>query len=87
MANLKSSKKNIKSIATKTPQNNMYKAKVKNAIKNCEKAILENDYEKATEYLNLVQKNIDIAVGKKVISKNKADRQKSRLNKKVKELK
>lgn len=87
MANLKSSKKNAKLIAKKTPQNNMYKSKVKNAIKKCEKAILDNDYNEASKHLKLAQTNIDIAASKNLIKKNTAARQKARLNKKVKELK
>lgn len=87
MANIKSSIKDMKSIATKTPQNHEYKAKVKNAIKNCEKAILAKEYDKALEYLKLVQKNIDVAARKNLIKKNTANRQKARLNKKIKDLK
>ena len=87
MANIKSSKKDIKQIAKKTPVNNEYKKRVSNSIKKCEKAIIANDYDKALLELKNVQKNIDKAYSKKLINKNNANRQKSRLSQKVKSMK
>ena len=87
MANIKSSKKGIKVIAKKTESNHDYKARVKNSIKACEKAIAAKDTNAATEAVKKVQKNIDKAVSKGVMKKNTADREKSRLNKKVKDMK
>ena len=87
MANIKSSKKAIKVIAKKTEGNHEYKARVKNSIKEAEKAILNKDAAAATDAVKKVQKNIDKAVSKGLMKKNTADRQKSRLNKKVKEMK
>ncbi|MBO4245541.1 MAG: 30S ribosomal protein S20 [Bacilli bacterium] len=87
MANIKSSKKAIKQIAKRTDNNHELKATVKNNIKNCEKAIASNDKAKATELANTVQKNIDRAASKGLIKKNTADRQKSRLAQKVKNMK
>ena len=87
MANIKSSKKAIKVIAKKTLENHEYKARVRNSIKACEKAILAKDVDKAQEEVLKVQKNIDKAVAKGIVKKNKADREKSRLNKKVKDMK
>lgn len=87
MANIKSSKKAIKVIAKKTEGNHEYKARVKNSIKEAEKAILNKDAAAATDAVKKVQKNIDKAVSKGLIKKNTADRQKSRLNKKVKDMK
>ncbi|HAB65813.1 MAG TPA: 30S ribosomal protein S20 [Firmicutes bacterium] len=87
MANIKSSKKAIKVIAKKTEANHDYKVRVKNSIKECEKAIVSKDLDAATEAVKKVQKNIDKAVSKGVIKKNTADREKSRLNKKVKDMK
>ncbi len=87
MANIKSSKKAIKVIAKKTEANHEFKARVKNTIKECEKAIAAKDVAAATEAVKKVQKNIDKAVSKGVIKKNTADREKSRLNKKVKDMK
>lgn len=87
MANIKSSKKAIKVIAKKTEANHEFKARVKNTIKECEKAIAAKDVAAATEAVKKVQKNIDKAVSKGVLKKNTADREKSRLNKKVKDMK
>ncbi len=87
MANIKSSKKAIKVIAKKTEENHDYAARVKNTIKACEKAIAANDAAAAKEALDKVQKNVDKAVSKGVMKKNTADREKSRLNKKVKDMK
>lgn len=86
MANIKSSKKAIKQIAKRTDNNHELKATVKNNIKNCEKAISSGDKAKAKELVNTVQKNIDRATSKGLIKKNTADRQKSRLSKKVKNM-
>ena len=83
MANIKSSKKAIKVIAKKTEANHDYKVRVKNTIKECEKAIAAKDVAAATEAVKKVQKNIDKAVSKGVMKKNTADREKSRLTKKV----
>ena len=87
MANVKSSKKAIKVIAKKTEANHEYKARVKNSIKAAEKAILAKDADAATVAVKRVQKDIDKAVAKGIVKKNKADREKSRLNKKVKDMK
>ena len=87
MPNIKSSKKAVKVIAKKTNAAHEYKARVKNSIKNCEKAIAAKDIEAAEKIVKDVQKNIDKAASKGLIKKNTADRQKSRLSKKVKDMK
>ena len=51
MANIKSSKKAIKVIAKKTANNHELKARVKNCIKNCDKAIEAGDKETAQKLL------------------------------------
>ena len=86
MANIKSSKKAIKVIAKKTEQNHDYKAKVKNSIKKVEKAVESGNKELANTELSKFICNIDKACSKGLIKKNTCDRQKSRLNKKVKEM-
>ena len=86
MANIKSSKKAIKVIAKKTQNNHELKAHVRNCIKNCDKAIEAGDKENAKKLLADVQKYIDKAVSKGLIKRNTADRQKSRLSNKVKEM-
>ena len=87
MPNIKSSKKAVKVIAKKTDAAHEYKARVKNSIKNCEKAIATKDVEAAQKIVKDVQKNIDKAASKGLIKKNTANRQKSRLTKKVKDMK
>ena len=87
MANIKSSKKAIKVIAKKTENNHELKARVKNLIKETEKAIAANDVEKANALYKDVQKYLDQAVSKGLIKNNTSDRQKARLSNKVKNMK
>ena len=86
MANIKSSKKAIKQIAKTTQNNHELKARVKNSIKNAEKAIAAKNKEEAVTLVKEVQVNIDKAQAKGLVKKNTAAREKSRLTKKVKEL-
>ena len=86
MANIKSSKKAIKVIAKKTDNNHELKARVKNYIRLCDKAIEAGEKDNAQELLANTQKYIDNAVSKGLIKKNTAIRQKSRLSSKVKEM-
>ncbi|MBQ4583585.1 MAG: 30S ribosomal protein S20 [Bacilli bacterium] len=87
MPNIKSSKKAVKVIAKKTENNHELKARIKNLIKNCEKAIAASDKETADSLYKDIQKNIDKAVSKGLVKSNTADRQKARLNLKVKNMK
>ena len=82
MANIKSSKKAIKVIAKKTDNNHELKARVKNYIRLCDKAIEAGEKDNAQELLANTQKYIDKAVSKGLIKKNTANRQKSRLSSK-----
>lgn len=86
MPNLKSSKKSVKQDIKTTLANNIYTAKVKNSMKKVEKAILAKDSEKANTELKKFICNIDKACSKGLIKKNTCDRQKARLNNKVKEM-
>lgn len=86
MPNIKSSKKSVRTDAVQTKANNEYTAKVKNSIKKCEKAIQANDKDAANKELKTVISNIDKACSKGLVKKNTCARQKSRLNKKVKEM-
>ena len=86
MPNIKSSKKAIKVIAKKTDNNHELKARVKNYIRLCDKAIEAGEKDNAQELLANTQKYIDKAVSKGLIKKNTANRQKSRLSSKVKEM-
>lgn len=87
MANIKSSKKAIKVIAKKTDNNHELKMRVHNLIKNCEKEMAANNKENADKLLKDFQKYMDKAVSKGLIKKNTADREKSRLTQKVKNMK
>lgn len=86
MPNIKSSKKSVKQDAKTTVSNNVYTAKVKNNIKKIEKAVESKDKEVANTELKKFICNIDKACSKGLIKKNTCDRQKARLNKKVKEM-
>ena len=87
MPNIKSSKKAVKVIAKKTDNNHEIKARIKNLIKNCEKAIAASDKQTANDILKEIQKYLDKAVSKGLVKSNTADRQKARLNLKVKNMK
>ena len=87
MPNIKSSKKAVKVIAKKTDNNHELKMRVHNLIKNCEKAIQTNNTDEALKLLKDIQKYTDKAVSKGLIKKNTADREKSRLMQKVKNMK
>lgn len=87
MPNIKSSKKAVKVIAKKTDNNHELKARVQNLVKNCDKAIAAGDVEEANKILKDVQKYSDKAVSKGLMKKNTADRQKSRLTQKIKNMK
>ncbi len=78
-----SAKKYMKVTAKKTERNRKIRGAYRSAIKNCEKAIQENNKKDMDTYLHLAQKTLDKAVQKNVIKKNTAARQKSRLNKLV----
>ena len=86
MPNIKSSKKSVKQDIKTTEANNCYTARVKNSIKKVEKAIISKDNELANAELKNFFCNIDKACSKGLIKKNTCDRQKARLNKKVKEM-
>lgn len=87
MPNIKSSKKAVKVIAKKTDNNHEIKARIKNLIKNCEKTIAAGEKETATNIFKDIQKYIDQAVSKGLFKTNTADRQKARLNLKIKNMK
>ena len=83
MANVKNAKKKIKQIAKTTLANQQLKSTVKNAIKNTDKHVLAGNKEKAEASLKLAIKSLDNAKNKGLVHKNKVDREKSRLAKKV----
>ena len=86
MANIKSAikraRQNVKRNALKSSQ----RAKTRTAVKAVDSAIEANDKNLAKEAFNNAEKTLDSMAGKKVITRNKAARTKSRLNKKIKAL-
>lgn len=87
MANMKNAKKKIKVIAKKKKGNNEYKTSMRTAMKNVEKAVIANDKNQAKDALGVAIKRIDKATAKGVVTKNFCARNKSRLTKKVNEMK
>ncbi len=87
MPNMKNAKKAVKTIEKKRIINNNYKASMKTAIKNVEKAVLSKDKDLALEALKVAIKRIDKAGSNKVVTNNYVARTKSRLTKKVNDMK
>ena len=83
MANVKNAKKKIKQINKVTLANQQLKSTVKNAIKETDKAVAACNKERAEDRLKLAIKSLDNAKVKGLVHKNKVDREKSRLTKKV----
>lgn len=83
MANIKSAKKRIKVIETKTLRNKAIKSKVKTLVKKVEAAVLAGDKEVATSTLKAAVSEINKAASKGVYHKNTAGRKVSRLAKAV----
>lgn len=86
MPNMKNAKKRVKVIAKQKKQNNDFKASMRTAIKNVEKAVIAKDKDLATNNLTVAIKRTDKAAAAGVISKNTCARYKSRLTKKVNEM-
>lgn len=80
MPNIKSAKKRVKVIETKTLQNKATKKAYKEAVKNFEAAVKEDASNKEELYNEAVSK-IDKAWTKGVLAKNTASRKKSALAK------
>lgn len=79
MANIKSAKKRIKVIETKTARNKAIRSKVKTSIKKVEAAIAAKDKEAAAVALRAATVEIDKAASKGVYHKKNASRKISRL--------
>ena len=82
MPNIKSAKKRVKVIATKTLINKAANSELKTTIKKANAAIKNNDANKA-EAIRVAVKKIDQAVAKGLLHKNAAARKKSQLAKKA----
>lgn len=83
MANIKSAKKRILVIETKTLRNKMIKSKVKTLIKKVEAAVAAGDKNLASESLNAAVIALDKAGAKGVYHKNNVARKVSQLTKAV----
>lgn len=86
MANIKSAKKRILVIETKTARNKSIKSKVKTYVKKVEAAVASGDKAAAEAALLAATSEIDKAASKGVYHKNTASRKISRLAKSVNKL-
>lgn len=82
MPNIKSAKKRVKVIATKTLQNKAVNSALKTEIKKANAAIESNAADKA-EAVRVAIKKIDQAAAKGILHKNTAARRKSSLARKL----
>ena len=83
---MKNAKKAVKTIEKKRIANNNFKASMKTAIKNVERAVASKDKGAALEALKVAIVRIDKAESNNVVSANFKARQKSRLTKKVNDM-
>lgn len=83
MANIKSAKKRILVIETKTLRNKMIKSKVKTLVKKVDAAVAVGDKNAAAVSLKNAIVAIDKAAAKGIFHKNTAARKVSRLSKAV----
>lgn len=83
MANIKSAKKRILTIAKKTTANKIKKTEMKTAIKKFEALVSEGKFEDAKEMLKVVDKKLKKAASKNIIHKNAAARKLGRLQVKL----
>jgi len=81
---IKSAKKALRQSKRKNARNVVYKTKISKTKKSITKGLIAKDVEKASGDLKIFFKAVDKAAKKNVIHKNKANRLKSRLAKKVK---
>ncbi len=82
MPNIKSAKKRVRVIATKTAKNKAYNSALKTAIKKANVAISANAADKVN-VVRLAVKKIDQAESKGILHKNTAARKKSALIRKL----
>ena len=83
MPNIKSAKKHVKVIETKTLQNKMVRTQLKTDIKKYEAAVAAGDAELAQATYKAATKKIDKAAARGIIHKNAAARKKSQFTKKL----
>lgn len=81
---IKSAKKALRQSKRRNVRNVAYKTKIHKTKKTIEKGLLTKDLEKAKTDLNAFYKIVDKAAKRNILHKNKANRLKSRLAKKIK---
>lgn len=84
LANILSSKKSIIINKKNRLYNNILKSKLKTFIKKFKKSVIENNKNKAKIIFKIVHSLLDKLTKKNIIHRNKANRSKSRLMKKIK---
>lgn len=77
MPNIKSAKKRVKVIETKTLQNKMFKNQMRTIVKKYNAALASGNKEDATTAYKAAVKKIDQAVAKGILHKNNAAHKKS----------
>ena len=82
MPNIKSAKKRVRVIKTKTLQNQMFKSQLKTTIKKFDASLNEGKDAAGVAYRNVVKK-IDQAVSRGILHKNTAARRKSKMTLKL----
>ena len=83
MPNIKSAKKRVKVIETKTLQNKIFRSQLKTDVKKYEAALAAGDLELAKTTYKEATKKIDQAASRGIIHKNAAARKKSQFTKKL----
>lgn len=86
MPNIKSAKKRVKVINTKTLQNKMVRTALKTEIKKYEAALATGDKAAAEAAYKTAVKKVDKAAAYGIIHKNAAAHKKSQFTKKINEL-
>ncbi len=87
MPNIKSAKKKVKTDAIKKERNNTLISSMRTAEKKVLKNVKENKKEEALNEIKLANKKIDKAAKNGLIKKNKAARDKSKLQKALNSIK
>ena len=83
MPNIKSAKKRVKVIETKTLQNKMYRSAMKTCIKKYDAALASGDMAAAQDAYKAAVKKVDQAAAYGIIHKNAAAHKKSQFTKKL----
>ena len=86
MANSSSARKRARQAETRRQHNSSLRSRLRTSIKNVIKAIEEQDKEQALKNYQIAVPLIDSSVSKKLIHKNKAARNKSRLNQQLRKI-